>query len=746
MTVSEILHLLLAYQDIDMQIQKIQERRLEYAEEKKFAEEKLLSKKNTKDEIVKQKRSLEHQKQENEYEITKIQDRIRQLNLELYKVRTNKEYKILLGRIESLKNQKTEMEDQLLKIMEQEEHFKKEADNKEFGLLEAEIQYNQTVKEIGEKQRGLDEQTIALKKSLVEIEKELEREGARFLSCYKKLREHLSQPIVEIKDGTCGGCNIKVPTSLLCDSLKFEEMVTCGTCGRIVFSTMGIISHVISSEEIENANLRLPPLIRLYCKDGDTVKLFDFWTAPWNVKIEAGYIIGVRDIFNKYKLFEGDRIFIQEVSREEKSYRITPELISEKDICKMLSALESSNRDYVDLNYLINFALREKADIFGFLLIKGELRRKILDDPRFDVFGDRIRIRKAKPVIITQIPEETKQEAQVSSRTGEIETGFKLTEEALEEGYYIVGGNLRPIFENFEDECYIIIITYVDSATRCSFSKKSWSINGLSQWYKDNDLSIGDTVYLKLEDEKERKFRVYTDWRKDIDKLREEIVVQGVDTLKGEMLSYEEIIYIVLIVVRRDLHYRDIYVRAQEIQPVKIASIIGTLSRCNRRIFINTGKGHWGLLDWHPELVSKQKDIIQSGKEVTPGHEDTITDEELWKAIAEIETHDLVYETLKRQKKDLFYEDIVKILGEMLKINPQRLMEVSFLNPKDERLVRLDNGAWILKEFIEMPKEEKEIPRVPIAISSRKKLLIGLLVALIIAFIILGIYKFLNLR
>jgi hypothetical protein len=744
MTVPEILHLLLAYQDVDMQIQKIQERRSEYDNEEKSAKKKLLLKKNAKDESLKQKRLLAHQREEIEYEINKIQDTIRQLSLDLNKVRTNKEYKILLGRIESLKNKKTEMEDQWSKIMEQEENFKKEVDNKELDLLEEESQYEQTVKEIKEKQKSLDDQIVVLQQSLAEIEKELGPEGSGFLLYYKRLRARLNQPVVEIKNGTCSGCNIKVPTSLLCDSLKFEGMVTCDRCGRIVFSTTGIIRCKISSMEIENVKLRLPPLIQLYCKDGDIIKLFDFWNISYDVKIEDGYIIRVGDIFNNYKLLEGDYIFIQEISREEKSYRLTPELISEKEVYKILSILESVDKEYVDLNYIINSVMREKADIFGFLLIKGELRRKILEDPRFVIFGDRIKIRKAKSIIITQISGKQKQNVRVSSHIDGIEARFRLTEEALKEGYYIVGRNLRAIFENFEDECYITIITYVDSEIKCSFSKRSWSVNGLSQWYKDNDLSVGDIVYLKLDDEKEKKFRIYTDWRRDIDKLREEIIAKGGKVSPEGILSHKEIIYIVLTTVGRELHYRDIYTRAQEIQSVKIVSIIGTLSRYNRRIFVNTGKGHWGLLDWYPELVNKQKDIIQRGKEITPGHEDIMTDEELWKAIAEIETHDLVYETLKRQKKDLFYEDIAKILGEMLKIDPQRLMEVSFLNPKDERFIRLDNGAWILKEFIEVPEEE-EIPKTPVAICSRKKLLIGLLVALMIILVILGIYKFLNL-
>ena len=72
----------------------------------------------------------------------------------------------------------------------------------------------------------------------------------------------------------------------------------------------------------------------------------------------------------------------------------------------------------------------------------------------------------------------------------------------------------------------------------------------------------------------------------------------------------------------------------------------------------------------------------------------------IWKAIYEIENNDLVYKLLKHTGSDLSYSDIARKLAEMLNVNVDHLIESSFLNVHDERLQRLANGSWTLKEFI----------------------------------------------
>ena len=87
----------------------------------------------------------------------------------------------------------------------------------------------------------------------------------------------------------------------------------------------------------------------------------------------------------------------------------------------------------------------------------------------------------------------------------------------------------------------------------------------------------------------------------------------------------------------------------------------------------------------------------------------SLPDEEaLWRAIHEIEDHDLVYKLLKRTSGDMSYPDIARELAEMLNVSAEHLTETSFLNVQDERLLRLANGSWTLKEFVLPPTDEVE--------------------------------------
>ncbi len=117
------------------------------------------------------------------------------------------------------------------------------------------------------------------------------------------------------------------------------------------------------------------------------------------------------------------------------------------------------------------------------------------------------------------------------------------------------------------------------------------------------------------------------------------------------------------------------------------------------------GGGKWGLAEW--KVVKDEKVIID--KEVKPSPEVVSTDDDLiWKAILEIEENDLVFKTLQHEGQPMFYEEISKKLAELLGVNVEQLMKTAFLNTKDERLQRLDNGAWALKEWV--------VPRPPIVI------------------------------
>ena len=74
---------------------------------------------------------------------------------------------------------------------------------------------------------------LAIDKKMEELEK---RVSPTLMARYKRVRQHHSIPIVEVRDGKCSGCNMALP-SLAIRRLVGEDMILeCENCGRLLYA------------------------------------------------------------------------------------------------------------------------------------------------------------------------------------------------------------------------------------------------------------------------------------------------------------------------------------------------------------------------------------------------------------------------------------------------------------------------------------------------------------------------------
>lgn len=74
---------------------------------------------------------------------------------------------------------------------------------------------------------------LALDKKMEELEKKV---SPSLMTRYKRVRQHHSMPVVEVKDGKCSGCNMGLP-SLAIRRLVGEDMILeCENCGRLLYA------------------------------------------------------------------------------------------------------------------------------------------------------------------------------------------------------------------------------------------------------------------------------------------------------------------------------------------------------------------------------------------------------------------------------------------------------------------------------------------------------------------------------
>ncbi len=59
--------------------------------------------------------------------------------------------------------------------------------------------------------------------------------GKPLLSKYERLRARYKRAIVPVKEDTCLGCFMRLPTYLITHKDKHNQIITCEGCGRILY-------------------------------------------------------------------------------------------------------------------------------------------------------------------------------------------------------------------------------------------------------------------------------------------------------------------------------------------------------------------------------------------------------------------------------------------------------------------------------------------------------------------------------
>jgi predicted nucleic acid-binding Zn-ribbon protein len=232
--VSPELNQLIELQELDLEIQRINDRVSRIPAErdqiesdfKQYAAEFL-------DLKSKYEQTLEDRKQL-EAELATTQQHHEKYKQDLMRVRNPKEYETALREIDTTKKHASSLETEILKRME------------ELEKLEVEVT---------EKSPDVDRKRAEVDQNLVTLESELQ-EAARHLAVYNERRSQLAQQLprqlfanydrmargrrgqalAEIRsDGICSACRIKVRAKVFSDVRKGDQMITCESCGRILY-------------------------------------------------------------------------------------------------------------------------------------------------------------------------------------------------------------------------------------------------------------------------------------------------------------------------------------------------------------------------------------------------------------------------------------------------------------------------------------------------------------------------------
>lgn len=186
-----------------------------------------------------EKNSLDLQKQrkDKELELASKEEATKKLQTQLYSLKTNKEYQVMLQQIQDAKADASVIEDKVLALFDQADKVRIETEQEKQKLKEEEKVFNEQKKKIEDRIKEIDGRLTQLeaqrKQAIPDIDHKILAQYDRILHS----RDGLA--IAGVKDNSCKGCNMFVPPQVINLIKMYERIITCEICNRILYIDEG---------------------------------------------------------------------------------------------------------------------------------------------------------------------------------------------------------------------------------------------------------------------------------------------------------------------------------------------------------------------------------------------------------------------------------------------------------------------------------------------------------------------------
>lgn len=180
---------------------------------------------------------LQKQKKEKDLELASKEEGIKKLQTQLYSLKTNKEYQTMLGEIQHAKADASVIEDKILGLFDQMDKVKNDVEQEKLKLKEEEKMFNDEKQRVEIRLKEIDERLGQLEVQRKQITPAID---PNILSSYERIltnRDGLA--IVNVKNNSCQGCNLLVPHQVINLIKMYDRIVTCEVCNRILYIDEG---------------------------------------------------------------------------------------------------------------------------------------------------------------------------------------------------------------------------------------------------------------------------------------------------------------------------------------------------------------------------------------------------------------------------------------------------------------------------------------------------------------------------
>ena len=235
----ETIEKLLVLQDRDRKIHRVQQELAQIAPERETLRNRASSTQTQLDAAKNRVKQIESERKRLELEVESKKTQIEKYANQQLQTRKNEEYRALAHEIETCKADIMKIEDSEIVLMEQTEVAQKEVIRATLAANEAKKLAETLIGELGQREENFKKEYASLQQDRAQLASAVD-ESAR--NRYDRLlKSKGDNAVVGIEHGVCGGCHMKLQQQLIVTCQSQKEIVTCSTCGRILYYSRDMV-------------------------------------------------------------------------------------------------------------------------------------------------------------------------------------------------------------------------------------------------------------------------------------------------------------------------------------------------------------------------------------------------------------------------------------------------------------------------------------------------------------------------
>lgn len=219
-------------QTVDMQIADILQERSELEEALKRDNDAYQNAQEAIEEFNKTYEQLEAERKAKESEVQQTNEMIRRWDIRLKEAKSGREYQAFMREINGAKKDIGEIENAVLKIMEEQESINKSKEEKEKKLDEINKRQEKISKQSEKRISSLSGQMHKFELQRNDIAAKV---TPSLLSLYEQIKKQRKIAIVSVKKSICQGCHVNVPPQLYNEVMMNNKIIHCPHCQRILY-------------------------------------------------------------------------------------------------------------------------------------------------------------------------------------------------------------------------------------------------------------------------------------------------------------------------------------------------------------------------------------------------------------------------------------------------------------------------------------------------------------------------------